>query len=341
MITKEQSVKLKGLAVLAMLWLHLFNSPEKLAACTPWLAPGGKALAGWLVPATAPVAVFLLLSGYGLYYGWRKITLPQRGRFILHNVRRLARLYLTFWAILVVFVTLGSVLYSGRYVLEPAEVVSNLTAWRPSWYLEAWFLFPYALFSLTCPWLFRWLDRWGSVRCLLVLGVAYVAAATLISRYFAAYFTGHWAVYQVAVYFYNVFAFMLGAAVCRGGRWVETVWSWLAARPAWGRWALLATCVVLKCTLFEAQVFNPLYALFLVLLFSSLSRPSGRWSFLTAAGRESMPMWLIHTWFCQYLFADWIYSFRYPMVMFVVLVALSYATAWLVSRGVAPLVRRI
>ena len=62
MITKEQSVKLKGLAVLAMLWLHLFNSPDKLAACTPWLELGGRPLAGWLVPATAPVAVFLLLG---------------------------------------------------------------------------------------------------------------------------------------------------------------------------------------------------------------------------------------------------------------------------------------
>ena len=243
---------------------------------------------------------------------------------------------MTFWTILAVFVTLGSVLQPGHYALGPAELAGNLTAWRPSWYLEAWFLFPYALFSLTCPWLFRLLDRVGSVRCLLAFGVPYVAAATLISRYFTSYFVDHWAVYQVAVYFYNVFAFLLGAAVCRGGRRVEAVWAWLGALPAWGRWSLLAACVGLKCTLFEAQVFNPLYA-----LFCSLSRPSGRWSLLTAAGRESMPMWLVHTWYCQYLFADQVYALGYPVVMFVVLVAVSYATAWLVSRGVAPVVRRI
>ncbi|MDE6309159.1 MAG: hypothetical protein K2L81_03085, partial [Muribaculaceae bacterium] len=44
---------------------------------------------------------------------------------------------------------------------------------------------------------------------------------------------------------------------------------------------------------------------------------------LALLGKHSMNMWMIHSWGCYYLFRDFTYSFRYPLIIFLMLVAIS------------------
>ncbi|MBQ1908721.1 MAG: hypothetical protein II170_02145, partial [Bacteroidaceae bacterium] len=48
-------------------------------------------------------------------------------------------------------------------------------------------------------------------------------------------------------------------------------------------------------------------------------------------GRYSLYMWLTHTFYAYYLFHEEIYGLRYPLLMYVVLVAVSLATAMLLE----------
>lgn len=54
-----------------------------------------------------------------------------------------------------------------------------------------------------------------------------------------------------------------------------------------------------------------------------------------------MNMWMIHTWFCYYLFHDFIYSFEYPVMIFVVLTIISYLCSLAVNRITLPIERLI
>lgn len=45
---------------------------------------------------------------------------------------------------------------------------------------------------------------------------------------------------------------------------------------------------------------------------------------LEKLGKQSTNMWLVHTFFCYYLFHDWIYGLKYPIVILFVTVLLSY-----------------
>lgn len=40
-------------------------------------------------------------------------------------------------------------------------------------------------------------------------------------------------------------------------------------------------------------------------------------------GKHSLNIWLIHTWLCYYLFKDFIYGFKYPLLIFIVTITLS------------------
>ena len=68
-----------------------------------------------------------------------------------------------------------------------------------------------------------------------------------------------------------------------------------------------------------------------IVLFVNAPRPEWLDRFLTEMGKRSTSMWFVHTYFCYYLFHDWIYGFRYPVVIFAVLLMCSYMTAVVVD----------
>ena len=67
-MTKEQTTILKGVAILMMLFLHLFNGSNLTEVCEPLLFIGNTPLVHIISKACNPVGIFLMLSGYGLSY---------------------------------------------------------------------------------------------------------------------------------------------------------------------------------------------------------------------------------------------------------------------------------
>ena len=69
---REYTNFLKGIAILMMLWLHLFNNidADKALGCLIWI--GDTPLVYSLTYACNPVPFFLILSGYGLYAAYKR-----------------------------------------------------------------------------------------------------------------------------------------------------------------------------------------------------------------------------------------------------------------------------
>lgn len=71
----------------------------------------------------------------------------------------------------------------------------------------------------------------------------------------------------------------------------------------------------------------PLYSAAFIVLFAKIRRPSWLDTALNELGKRSTSMWFVHSYFCYYLFKDFIYDFRYPIVIFTALLTISYLTA--------------
>lgn len=56
----------KGVAILFMLFAHLFNNQQLIGLSTPLVYVGGPPLVSLLIFAMNPVHFFIFLSGYGL-----------------------------------------------------------------------------------------------------------------------------------------------------------------------------------------------------------------------------------------------------------------------------------
>ena len=88
--------------------------------------------------------------------------------------------------------------------------------------------------------------------------------------------------------------------------------------------------LLLSHSLFSSQALNTLYGGGVVILMNNISFPPTINKTLTVLGKYSMPMWLTHSYFCFYLFHDFIYGFRYPLVIYLVLIIVSLMTAFMI-----------
>lgn len=312
---------LKGVAILMMLFLHLFNNPELNSICEPWIYIGDHPLVNILSRASNPVDIFLMLSGYGLSYSYshKKLSIGRQ-------TKRLLQLYIHYWIILLIFVGIGCFVRPDRYPGNLSAIVLNFTSISSSYNSETWFLFPYMLLSFTALWVFKAVDRMGNVLSLIVSGLLYVAGCYIVSRYIAsakAYST--WYNYLLT-YINFLFPFIIGAVFHRLVEKGKVNMSVLKRYPSLVPF-LLVGAVVMHCLLSNAVV-GPFFQIIYILLLLHIRIPAFINKGLLSLGKHSMVMWLTHSFFCYHLFHDFIYGFRYPLLIYVVLLVISYAVSF-------------
>jgi peptidoglycan/LPS O-acetylase OafA/YrhL len=88
-MTKQETQIMKGVAILLMIFLHLFNQIRNVELCESFIYIGNMPFVYWLSAATSPVSFFLILSGYGMHFIHVKWKVKDT-----HKWSRVANLYL-------------------------------------------------------------------------------------------------------------------------------------------------------------------------------------------------------------------------------------------------------
>ena len=115
MLTKSESLQLKGTAILIMVLLHLFNRQENVEKCIISINFLGEPLVSQLAKfVEICVPLYLFLSGYGLY-----LLFHKNGS--IFPIKRILKLYFIFWTCFLVFIPLGCFLvpkfYPGDWII--------------------------------------------------------------------------------------------------------------------------------------------------------------------------------------------------------------------------------
>ena len=143
-VSRAETNILKGVAIIMMLWLHLFLKESEVGNYADFNLPNGQPLAYFLTRLCTPVSFFLILSGYGLAYLYYNNRLSPRTQ-----IPRLLKLYIHYWLILLVFVPIGSFFKPTQYPGTITDILLNLLSWSHTYNYETWFLLPYALISIS------------------------------------------------------------------------------------------------------------------------------------------------------------------------------------------------
>ncbi|MNS56522.1 Acyltransferase family protein [compost metagenome] len=330
-ISVKQSQQLKAVAILFMLFLHLFNTVNYQGLFTPLVFVGDKPLVYYLsLFGDACVPIFCFVSGYGLYYKYTK----KPETYLRDNMTRLKKIYINYWIILLLFVVgLGLALGQTEFVGPWTRVLFNATGIINSYNGAWWFLFIYILLVLTSPLSFRWVSRSNPY---LILGVCTVLYITAF--YFRVYRPStsehaivRWLHNEVALFGTSFLPFVTGA-VSFSMKWQTNLTLKLQQVKYKSMWCFAGIiALVVLHAIIPNFIIAPFLAMPFIFLFLQVQWPGWMTSLLDFMAPHATNMWLVHMFFYITYFHDFIFSFRYIPLIFIVLVACSIASSFVIN----------
>lgn len=304
-----------------MVFAHLFNNMHLCSLCSPQIYIGDNPLVYLLIFAMNPVDFFIFLSGYGLYIAYQKGSCG--------NMKRVFRLYIHYWLVLFVFVSIGFFMNKEGYPGNMLTIIENALGWRNTYNHETWFIFPYSMLALTSYFLFKISDKLKPIVVFCIFFSIYMLMRFL-SRYDGEC-TKSFQLYKwINSYFTLLFPFVLGMLtarlvdfsrlkqfkfLCGGGIFL----------------ILLNMAVIILLRNYLQSIVYPFYVSLFVILFVVIRKPLWLGNTLEELGKRSTSIWFVHTFLCYYLFQDVVYALKYPLIIFLVLMIVSYVISILID----------
>ena len=333
-MTKSDTRQLKGLAILMMLWLHLFSDEETVYQCSYGLTYfNGLPLVYCLTRlASCCVPIYIFLGGYGLAATYQ--TTPGHR---LHGGRRALALMANFWLIFLIFIPIGCMVNPDLYPGSWQTLLLNATAVDYSYNGAWWFLLPYVLLTLTAQFFMAHYEQSSRRQDIVMIGVlAFVHVGIYLLKSMLP--EGHWLLTYgswLLNYLSMLLLFTLGilAVKYRGSL---SLWRGHNMRLLL---FLIVLCLI-KMLLGSSSLLNVPFVLLLLSLLLSLQWPQWLRRKLEFLGLHSTNRWLIH-YFFYYILGNLIYDLRYPVVIFLVLTLTSLACSMVLRPLFEPLRKRI
>lgn len=152
---KEKSMILKGVAIILMIIHHLFAFPDRIVPPSYYISIPilGNNIAYYLgVFGRICVAIYLFISGYGLYLKYNK---QRNFKWIIEKVKSFL---MNYWLVIfLVFIPIGVVL--KEYKLNIKELILNLTCIKISYISSWWFVRIYFEVLILFPILIKTIDN--------------------------------------------------------------------------------------------------------------------------------------------------------------------------------------
>ena len=329
-ITLQKSNQLKSIAILMMLFLHLFNR-DYHGLFEPLVFIGSSPLSYYIsLFCDACVPIFAFVSGYGLYFKY----VQNSKTYGVANSIRLKKLFINYWIILLLFaVILGVILGTPGYPGSFLKLLLNLIAVNPSYNGAWWFLTIYILFVMSSAFWFRLLDQLNPYFFITVLLLVY-GIAFYFRVYKVAIFENEilqWLHQRSALFFCTLVQFMVGAFALKF-EWhnkISVLFNQIKFKNS------LVLSMIGLLIVFHGLIPNfivaPFTALGFLFLFLELELPVFFNKILDFFTPHATNIWLIHMFFYIIFFADFIYSPKYVLPIFLLLVGCSILSSIVVN----------
>ena len=300
----------KGVAIILVLWHHLFIQHPEYGFIVLFSAKVAK----------VSVTIFVILSGYGLSKSVSNLNL-----FSFYK-KRLARLYINYWLIAMIFIPIGvffmdrslvSVYGDHEYVKLVIQMLGlhMFTAVGSGYNGTWWFISLMIVLYLLFPFINKIMKKYPYIFLLLSF------ILLLLPSYSILY-------YGFSLLQFGIFPFAIGIYMANKNGF-SIILSWLK-KMGNIRFFVLTLLVILVSIqrsygiiLFDLKI-DWLLAILIILLTTEIIIWSKKLQIvLSFIGIHSYNIFLFHTFIHYYYWGDFIYSFNNPIIIFFVFLLLS------------------
>lgn len=331
-MTAKKSLSIKGIAIIMMLIHHLFTWGQvEYLSFSGVVLPNNLTIEVFLgVFGKLCVTMYLFLSGYGFSSKYnlnseKRITISKT----FYTVWKIYRKYLL---VLLVFLPYGYI--RGIYSFDIKMVIANFTAFDTSYNRECWFLFTYILIVIfVLPLLVKAQNKvdnkWITLVSFGIIVSGYIMQFVIVHSPIA-WFRDTRLFFNLYYFMLSQFAFVMGW-MCKRWKIYEKIehlkmlfWQWMIL--------MIAVCFLKVYCPGGMLIDTFLTPIFIALCLKGLNRAKGLSTFFTIIGKKSTYMWLTHTFFAFYYWSDFIYGFKYPILIVAILILISYLTAAILEK---------
>lgn len=336
--SRSDTKMMKGIAICLMICHHTFTFANRLngVSYVSLFSIFGYQFATFFGHfSRICLYIFTLLGGYGTYKSYEKKpnALPEMAGKHLWN------LYTTYWKVFVICVPLYFLAGLGPVEHPVQDVIYSFLGMRFSFCEEWWFVVPYALLTITFPFMVRVIDRKNAtlfVDFALIVGINaaiyYIIPPLETLPLFTA--LSESMLWDLTYSTLTVLpSYLVGCVMAK-----YDLLSMIKQRCA-GKlvWCVVAVCAFL-CA-FYIHTYNWVQYDFinaavvicaaLIVLETPIGKPVG--FVLEKLGEESTYMWLLHTVLAYHLAQKLVFAPKYSILIFIWLVALCYIGAKLIK----------
>ena len=323
----------KGVALLLLLWHHLFyNNPDNYELYNSVFVINGVPVECLLANlCKICVAIFLILSGYGLFKSYdsyctklsinRDSTISITDTFRYLKIR-LIKLYSDYWFIFIIFVPLG--LLFGRsflnyYGKNPLNYLADFFGvsyllhnnldytFNGTWWYMSICIVYYILFPIIYKCFKKYAETFLILSFLLIfIPIDYAQLTTWLFPFVIGMYLAKYNLFEKISLLLNNYINKLLTCIL------------FVVILAYFRWFIVKNSVPLD------GIFGLSIILFTYLIISSIPIVS---TILEELGKYSGMIFMFHTFIFSYYFKDFIYGFKYSIFIYIVFVLICYIVA--------------
>lgn len=321
--TLKDTNTVKGIAILMLLWHHLFfNLNIEFIKGTNTLT-GMVAYYGKIC-----VAIFIVLSGYGLTESYKRNPLKP----VEFYKKNLKKLYLNYWLIWLVFVPIG-ILFFGRTLTAVygdhvlSKLLINITGFQRVFGFEGynatwWFMSLILGLYIIYPLIIKHIRNNLNLSLLIAFFIMLLPSIKIFGMEFIFVY-GSW-----------VFPFVLGIYMSE-----KKVFEKVKESTSKMKLPILLTLLIFLClfrrfgrVVADVRIDGFIAIVIILIVYLYISKLKYLSSFLEYIGKKSFDIFLFHTFIYYYYFSDFIYSFSNHIIIFIVLLAICLIIAYLLER---------
>lgn len=331
-LTRKDTKMLQGLSVLAMVLLHLFCTYNYKDKYTPLLFFQDVPVCFYIAQLSDfCVFGFAFCSGYGHMVNWGK------DGFYKNRLKGLLVLLCDYWVILCAFSCVSIVVGQAdfmpgslRQFLMSAFLVE--TSYNGAW----WYLLTYTVLVIICPVILKIVEKNHSLIVLTAGFLVYCAAYYVRFRLI----TGNWLMIRFGPFGMTLFEYLMGAVCYKIGfvTQLRKCWRKVPKLIQSGVAVILILTMLYGRTKIVPSLFvAPVTGSVIMALFILLKKPRWIEEVFLYIGNHSTNIWLTHMFFYLVLFRHFVYTAKYPPLIFVFMMGITITVSILLQRIQKPL----
>ena len=328
--TKKHTQIAKEVAILLMLAHHLFAFPARIYVEQGYISM--LSIRGYNIEyiigrfGSLCVAIYLFLSGYGIY-----MIIQKKGIFTLKDAfKRVKNMYINYWIVFIIFIPLGFIFFNKNFNIR--EFLLNLVGLSSSYNGEWWFFRLYIELILVVP-LLKIVVSDNVFKSLINITGLVILSKVLIIIPSIKYITSSIIYEDITDLLYFQGSFCMGYICAKFDIYSEVIKQFIKYKidNKFIYILLSISVVVIRCIIGNRAIIDFILApIFIFAMVNMLYNSVVHKLFITL-GKHSTNMWLTHSFFC-YTYLQWlVFKPRISILILIFLVILSICSSILVN----------